>query len=224
MAITDKIVIRQLKKPVKPEHIWMTPEQLFAEVRRFVALANEFPLPKEEIERRLRTHPIGKEMLPAALFTYGLKYKFPSPLYEWELLPYEIPTINREADFYVRVFRDKDFIYKPVQLKTVVPLEKPGNGIQDVINGLKNKYISKGAKSELVVAIYVDRTLTINFRELEIPDPADLGIEQLWFFGMASPNTGFMAGGSPGNIHRYEFPIPDSTWGDSLVTTSPSRP
>lgn len=199
MVITDNIVRRQLAA-----REWRKPEDGLARAQ----LCRLFSEMAPEIggSRSWRKEPFKKyfEDFQAALFAYGIKQ--PALGYEWQYSYGELEGYNREADCFIRCKIEGQFAYKPVQLKEVVPDDWPDSSLQKVIDGLAGKYTAAASQEMLVVAIYINRAMTINFRALTIP--SDLRIQQLWFYGRTDEGTGFIVGNLLGNPSRHDFAIP----------------
>jgi hypothetical protein len=199
VIIKDKIVLRQLAA-----REWRRPEDGLARAQALPLFSEIAP----EIggSRSWRKEPFKKYFadFQAALFAYGIKQ--PERDYDWQYSCGELDGDNREADCFIRCKVDGEFAYKPVQLKEVVPEDWPDSSLQHVIDRLADKYTATAGQEMLVVAIYVNRVMTINFRELKIP--AKLYIQQLWFYGRTDENSGFIVGDLLGSPLRHDFAIP----------------
>ncbi|GAB3361740.1 hypothetical protein [Lysobacter tyrosinilyticus] len=122
--------------------------------------------------RELRPFLEGRQ---SALFSYlvgeamGVKVRF-SPL---EKSDYDCIT-HFERDGYHHLV--------PVQLKELVPNDlNPTASLQSLINGL----IKYRDSSDLVVAVHLNRNVTIRLSELSFDG---LNISQLWLYGSAAPD------------------------------------
>ena len=121
----------------------------------------------------------------AAIFCYLLSQI--TPAFEWRFAHY--PASDYDCVLRCHVTGEKSPWYKPVQLKELVPEAiNPGTTLQAEINKLLPKYCKS---PNLIVAIYVNRSVTINFKEIRLPK---LQIGQLWLFGRSGPDQFFLCG------------------------------
>jgi hypothetical protein len=123
----------------------------------------------------LRTHELRlyQEGRQAALFCYGMSHRVGKKVL--------FSMVEKQDYDFVAFYQDDDVQrFAPVQLKELVPPETVPNGplpeLQKEIDKLK-KYTDS---EDLVVAIHINRNITINPAELR-PPQANLGA--LWLFG-----------------------------------------
>ena len=204
MVITNKIELRELAK-----RKWIRPEAGLLKLQTLDCFSQI--LPKVGGSRSWRKEPFKKyfEEFQAALFSYGLQQYAP-PSYRWEYSYGELPT-NRESDCFIRcelLSKDGGLVYKPVQLKELVPENLARNShdsLQSLLDKLEKKYTARPGEETLVVAIYINRTTTIRFPELKMPK---VHIGQLWFYGFTDSRNCFIIGNLLGNSTRRDFAYP----------------
>jgi hypothetical protein len=95
-------------------------------------------------------------------------------------------------------------VFTPVQIKELAPPDvNPTASIEDELEKLK-KYVSS---SDLVVAMHINRPISLDFATLKIPR---LTIGQLWFFGALHPNQEewVLYGDALKNPRSYVFRYP----------------
>lgn len=185
------------------------PDGLIGTLRFFRALTPPARSSKAGVsERKLakiaqwRVGPLAKylEREQAAWFCWLLSRRAPDFLWQFS----HEPASNYDCILRCDIPGGERPLFKPVQLKELVSSSlNPSTTLQDEIGKLQ-KY---GASPNLVVAIHINRRVTINFQTLKIPP---LGIGQLWIFGNASANGEkmFLCGDLLSHPRTDFFPAP----------------
>jgi len=131
-----------------------------------------------EKTRTLRTNKLKmwRESRQAALFCYGLSLRYGTDI-EIALLE------DSDYDFVARwVTLDGHINYTKVQLKELVPDHlNPTQNLSGLFESISKKYKSS---SNLVVAIYMNKAIDIDFSTIKIEQKMMIG--NLWLFGCAS--------------------------------------
>lgn len=151
-------------------------------------------------QRRLRTSPLKhlREGRDAALFAHGMAAlkgtKFFVALAE-----------DQDYDFVLTCAVDKVQLFVPVQLKELPPEDlAEGKDLGGILAGLHPV-----APTDTVLAVRLNRTVHVNFQELEIPP---LPYSELWFFWCGDPDqsTWGLYGDALGaaTLSTFEYPEP----------------
>jgi hypothetical protein len=133
----------------------------------------------------------------AALFTYGVSEAL-------GLKMYYAPVESSDYDFVTLTETPDAGVFTPVQLKELVPEDlNPVASLNNLLDGL-TKYSSS---RDLVVAVYLNRRVRLEFEQLRVPA---LSVAEVWLYGaMAEDQSRWLLYGNVLQDPRaYEFSYP----------------
>ena len=124
--------------------------------------------------RSLRTNKLKrwKQSREAALFCEGISQRYHRSI---------DMSIEEDSDYdCVAKWYDKNIEhFTPIQLKELVPISLNSKvELQNIISSLSIHYPDS---EELTIAIYINRKILINFKDIKIPN--NLKVGELWIFG-----------------------------------------